>query len=344
MSVGLTELTGAEVPALPAPERTVTERAAERHWFESRPAVVQARGLLRDPHPRLLRRQRRRRRRLPRADRQARLPPVARDRLHLAAADVHLPAAGRRLRHRRLLPDPPRLRDGGRLQVVRRGGAPARDARDRGPGHEPHLERAPVVPGVALEPGLPEARLVRLVGHRPALPRRADHLHRHRAVELDVGPGGRAVLLAPLLLAPARPELRQPRGAGGDAERAPLLARPRDRRLPARRRPVPVRARGHERREPPRDARVPEARPRRDRRPLPRPRAARRGEPVAGGRGRLLRRRRRVPHGLPLPGDAAHVHGAPPRGGEADARDPRPDAARSPRTRSGASSCATTTS
>ena len=36
-----------------------------------------------------------------------------------------------------------------------------------------------------------EARLVRLVGHRRALPGRADHLHRHRAVELDVGPGRR---------------------------------------------------------------------------------------------------------------------------------------------------------
>ena len=41
----------------------------------------------------------------------------------------------------------------------------------------------------------------------------------------------------------------------------------------------------------PRDARVPEARARRDRRELSRPRAARRGEPVAGGRRRVLRRR-----------------------------------------------------
>ena len=41
----------------------------------------------------------------------------------------------------------------------------------------------------------------------------ADHLHRHREVELDVRPGRRPVLLAPLLLAPAGPELRQPRGA-----------------------------------------------------------------------------------------------------------------------------------
>ena len=47
-----------------------------------------------------------------------------------------------------------------------------------------------------------------------ALPRGADHLHRHRGLELDVGSGRRPVLLAPLLLAPARPELRQPRGAG----------------------------------------------------------------------------------------------------------------------------------
>ena len=42
------------------------------------------------------------------------------------------------------------------------------------------------------------------------LPRRADHLRRHRAVELDLRPGARPVLLAPLLLPPARPELRQP--------------------------------------------------------------------------------------------------------------------------------------
>ena len=72
---------------------------------------------------------------------------------------------------------------------------------------------------------------------------------------------------------------------------------------------------------------VPQARPRRDRRALHRPRPARRGEPVARGRRRLLRRRRRVPHGVPLPGDAADVHGAPPRGGASDGRDPRSDAA-----------------
>ena len=55
-------------------------------------------------------------------------------------------------------------------------------------------------------------------------------------------------------------------------------------------------------------------------------RPAGRGQPVAGGRRGVLRRRRRVPHGVPLPGHAAHVHGHAPRGRDADLRDPRPHA------------------
>ena len=51
------------------------------------------------------------------------------------------------------------------------------------------------------------------------LPGRADHLRRHRAVELDLGPGAPAVLLAPVLLPPAGPQLRQPAGPRGDARR-----------------------------------------------------------------------------------------------------------------------------
>ena len=54
-----------------------------------------------------------------------------------------------------------------------------------------------------------EARLVRLVGDGRALPGRADHLPRHRGLELDVGPDRRRLLLAPLLRPPARPELRR---------------------------------------------------------------------------------------------------------------------------------------
>ena len=118
------------------------------HWFESEPAVVQDRGLLRDPHARVLRRKRRRLGRLPRPAAEARLPAVARDRLHLAAAVLPLAAAGRRLRHRRLLRHQPRLRHRRGLPRLRRGGARARDARDRRPRHEPHLVRPPVVPGV----------------------------------------------------------------------------------------------------------------------------------------------------------------------------------------------------
>ena len=73
--------------------------------------------------------------------------------------------------------------------------------------------------------------------------RRADHLRRHRGLELDLRPGAQAVLLPPLLQPPAGPELRQPRGPGRDARGAAILARPRRRRLPARRGALPVRAR-----------------------------------------------------------------------------------------------------
>ena len=135
-----------------APGGRVVPDMSEQQWFERDAALVQDGRLLRDPHPRLLRRERRRLRRLPRADRQARLSPVDRRRLRLAAADVQLAAARRRLRHRRLLLDPSRLRDGRRLPRVRRAGAPARHPRDRRPRHEPHLGRPPVVPGVARRP------------------------------------------------------------------------------------------------------------------------------------------------------------------------------------------------
>jgi plasmid stabilization system protein ParE len=80
------------------------------------------------------------------------------------------------------------------------------------------------------------------------------------------------------------------------------------RRLAPRRHSLPDRARGHEQREPAETHEViKQIRRRID--ALPEPPAAGRGQHVAGGRARVLRRRRRVPHGLPLPADAAHVHG-----------------------------------
>ena len=62
-------------------------------------------------------------------------------------------------------------------------------------------------------PGSPRARLLRVERHHRALQGRPDHLQGLRGVELGMGPGGAGVLLAPLLLPPARPQLRQPRGA-----------------------------------------------------------------------------------------------------------------------------------
>ena len=76
-----------------------------------------------------------------------------------------------------------------------------------------------------------------------------------RAVELDLGSGRQRLLLAPLLLPPARPQLRQSRRAGGGAGRHALLARSRRRWPAARCRALPGRARGHQQREPARDPR-----------------------------------------------------------------------------------------
>ena len=93
------------------------------------------------------------------------------------------------------------------------------------------------------------------------------------------------------------------------------LAGPRPGRVPAGRRALPVRARtGPTGRTCPRPTTSCERLRARGRRALPRQGAAGGGQPVARGCGGVLRRRRRVPHVLPLPADAAHVHGPAPRG------------------------------
>ena len=76
----------------------------------------------------------------------------------------------------------------------------------------------------------------------------------------------------------------------------------------------------------PGDPRVPAPGPQDGRRRVPRPGAARRGQPVARGRRRLLRAGRgRVPHVLPLPAHAPHVHGGPAGAAPPHHRDPGPD-------------------
>ena len=86
------------------------------------------------------------------------------------------------------------------------------------------------------------ARVLRLERHRPEVPRDADHLHRYGEVELDARPGGRAVLLAPVLLAPARSQSQQPGGRRRRHRRDEVLARSRRRRAAARRGAVSLRA------------------------------------------------------------------------------------------------------
>ncbi len=161
----------------------------------------------------------------------------------------------------------------------------------------------------ARQGGLRAARLLRVVGPRQEIRRHAHHLHRHRALQLDLGPGGQRLLLAPLLFAPARPELRQPARAQGRAGRDEVLAQPGRGRPAARCRALPGGARGHRQREPARDARRAAQDPRGDGRGIQEPPAAGRSQPVARRHTGILRQRRRVPHGLPLSADAAHVHG-----------------------------------
>ena len=117
-----------------------------------RPRLVQARRLLRGPRPLLPGQQRRRRRRPQGHHRQARLPAVAGRRLPLAAAVLQVPAAGRRLRRLRLHRRAARVRRPRRLRGVRRRRPPARHARHHRLRHEPHQRPAPVVPGVPQRP------------------------------------------------------------------------------------------------------------------------------------------------------------------------------------------------
>ena len=147
-----------------------------------------------------------------RPDAQARLPPGPRRHRDLAAAVLSVAAARRRLRHRRLRRRPPAVRHARRLpaaSATRRTGAACKVITELVINHtsdqHPWFQRARRAP-----PGSPRARLLRLERHRPEVPGHAHHLHRHRDLELDLGPGRQGVLLAPLLQPPARPQLRQP--------------------------------------------------------------------------------------------------------------------------------------
>ncbi len=174
--------------------------------------LVQRRDRLPAPRQELPRLQRRRLRRLSRADRQAGLRAPTRREHDLAAAVLPVAPQGRRLRHLRLRGDQPGVRHDRGFSRVPRRGARSGHPRDHRAGDQPHVRPAPLVPAGAPGPeGVARARLVRVERRPEQVRRHAHHLQRHRALELGVGSGSAAVLLAPLLQPPAGPQLRQPR-------------------------------------------------------------------------------------------------------------------------------------
>ncbi len=175
---------------------------------DARSPVVPPRGVLRGHGPLVRRQQRRRLGRHRRAHLQARLPAVARDRRPLAATVLPVPAARRRLRRLGLQGDPARVRDHRRVPRPGHEGARAQHAHHHRPPDEPHLRPARVVPAIAQRSGGTVRRLLRLERDRRQVAGHPHHLRRHRGLQLGVRRGPAAVLLPPLLLAPARPQFR----------------------------------------------------------------------------------------------------------------------------------------
>ena len=167
----------------------------------------------------------------------------ARHRRHLALAVLHVASARRRLRRRRLLRRRPALRHPGRLRRHGRRSPRTRHPRHRRPRAQPLERPARLVPG----------RTRRRAGQRRAralpVPRRPRHRRRAAPQQLGVGlrrprvdahhrgrRHARPVVPAPLRQHAARLRLDQRRGARGVPPHPALLARPRCRRVPGRRR------------------------------------------------------------------------------------------------------------
>ncbi len=310
-------------------ERTMTELTTD----DQRSALVQGRDHLSGARPRVLRQQQRRRRRLPRTDREARLPAGARHHMPLAAALLS------RRRCATTATTSPTTRTSIRATARSTDFDAFVDAAHarKHPGHhrarhQPHVGPASVVPGgAARAAGIARARVLRLERHRPEVPgrpRSSSPTPRSRT-----GRGTtprRRVLLASLLPASAGPQLRQPGGRSTrsiDVMKFWLDLGVDGMRLDAV--PYLFEREGTTSENLPETHAVLKRIRARDGRRLRGPHAARRGEPVAGRRPAVLRRRRRMPHGVPLPADAAHVHGAAAGGSAPDHRDPAPDAGHS---------------
>ena len=260
---------------------------------------------------------------------EARLHAGSRRHRDLAAAVLSLAAARRRLRHRRLSRHQSRaygtLRD---FKALHR--APRMSAACGSSPNSSSTTPPTSIPGSSAR-----------APPSPARPARnfyvwtdTDKATRTRAIIfLDTeksnwtwDEAGQGLLLAPLLLPSAGSQFRQSARARGRARRDALLARHGRRRPAARRHPLSGRARRHEQREPARDPRdhqeasAPRSTP-------TIPTACCSPRPTSGRRTcALFRRRRRMPHGVSLPADAAHLHGDRAGGPPPDHRHHAPDA------------------
>ena len=193
--------------------------------------------------------------------------------------------------------------------------------------------------------GQPLARLLRVERHARAVPRRPDHLQGLRDVELDLGPGRRRVLLAPLLLPPARPQLRQPRGPPGACS-AWSTTGSRWASTACASTPCPYlfeREGTNCENLPETHAFLRELRAHVDEH-FPNRMLLAEANQWPEDAVAYFGDGRRVPHGVPLPADAAAVHGDADGGPLPDHRHPPADAGASRTAASGRSSCATTTS
>src|SRR3982074_1632379 len=96
-------------------------------------------------------------------------------------------------------------------------GARGHPGQDR-PRRQPHVQRAPVVPIVQVEPRLALPRLVRLVGGQAQVPHRRRRLPGRPGAHLGLGRRRPGLVPPPLLRVPTRSQLGQPRGPARDGQ------------------------------------------------------------------------------------------------------------------------------
>ena len=173
-------------------------------------------------------------------------PRRPRHRRGVAHPVLHVTAGGRRLRRRRLPRRRPAVRHPRRLRRPGRRRPPARRAGHRRPGAQPHLRPAPVVPGGAGRPSPGSAARRRYVFRDGRGPHGDEPPNNWRSVfggsawTRTTTPDGRPASGTSTCSTPAaRPELDQRRRARRVRVDPAVLARPRRRRVPHRRRPRP---------------------------------------------------------------------------------------------------------